>query len=233
MKKYKTLIVEDDIELAELVAEFLNRYEFVCTMVSTGAEAIDIINKQPPELILLDIMLPDTDGNTIFRKIQKNYFGKVIMLSALTDTIDQVLGLELGADDYITKPIEPRLLLAHIRAVMRRDIRKAEVSAETQPKESFEQNGVSIDLKSGQAFVANKSVSLSTSEFELLALFLSRPGEIISRDEFFMHLKGTEYDGQNRHVDIIISQLRAKIEKNNNEISLIKTIRNKGYLFLK
>ena len=154
------------------------------------------------------------------------FHGRIVMLTALTDTIDQVLGLEIGADDYVSKPIEPRLLLAKARAVLRREPVYDKVNQETlifgdieihKNKRELLKNGVQIEL--------------TNPEYDLLEILMEHSGNVISRDQIFMGLRGVEYDGQNRQVDIHISNLRAKLEEDPSSPKLIKTVRSKGYLF--
>ncbi|MBO9489694.1 response regulator transcription factor [Endozoicomonas sp. G2_1] len=233
MKKHKVIIVEDDVDLANLTADFLQSFEFECQLLHSAANAVQEIIAQQPSLVLLDVMLPDGDGLDICRQITSQYHGKVVMLTARTELIDQVLGLEIGADDYITKPIEPRLLLAKCRAVLRRD--QADTSVEktlavesddqstTYSFSDFEVNTVRREVRKQGTLQA-----FSNPEYELLVLLIERKGQIVSRDDVFQRLRGIDYDGQSRQIDIYISNIRQKLGDN----SLIKTIRSKGYVFV-
>jgi two-component system response regulator RstA len=226
VKKYQLLIVEDDKDLAKLTCDFFEQFEFECNIENNGAIAINRIIDTQPDIVLLDIMLPEMDGLQICQQVKGKFHGRIVMLTALTDTIDQVLGLEIGADDYVSKPIEPRLLLAKARAVLRREPVYDKVNQETlifgdieihKNKRELLKNGVQIEL--------------TNPEYDLLEILMEHSGNVISRDQIFMGLRGVEYDGQNRQVDIHISNLRAKLEEDPSSPKLIKTVRSKGYLF--
>ncbi|MBE1300291.1 MAG: response regulator [Alteromonadaceae bacterium] len=227
MTEYNILIVEDDQNLAELTCDFLQQIEFNCTVESNGESALTRALAEHFDVILLDIMLPDLDGLQICKQIRGKVSSKILMLTARTDTIDQVLGLEIGADDYVAKPVEPRLLLAKIRAVLRRDNAPEPNKSETISFADFALNTQKRELTHhGQI------VELTTHEYDLLYLLVTNAGEVISREDIFQQLRGVEYDGQNRQADILISNLRAKLETGQDSPVLIKTVRSKGYLFV-
>ncbi len=229
MNKYSLVIVEDDDELADLTKEFFEQFEFICTVESNGKDAIDQILRQQPDVVLLDLMLPDMDGMQVFQQIKGQYQGKVAMLTARGDTIDQVLGLEVGADDYISKPVEPRLLLAKIRALLRR-----EDNVQTTPETSSNiiKGEISIDTHKREVSHKQQAIELSTFEYELLLLLVENSGQVVTRDTIYEALWGHEYDGQNRQVDIYISSLRGKLEVDSSQPTLIKTVRSKGYIYV-
>lgn len=236
MKKYQLLIVEDDKDLAQLTSDFFEQFEFQCSIESNGSKAVTRILDTQPDLVLLDIMLPDTDGLQICQQVKGKFKGRIVMLTARTETIDQVLGLEIGADDYVSKPIEPRLLLAKARAVLRReplfdtDVQSKEVPEKAKP-ENLHFGDINIQQYKREVRKNGEPVVLSNPEYDLLMLLVEHEGSVISRDEIFLGLKGVEYDGQNRQVDIHISALRAKLETDPGNPQLIKTVRSKGYLF--
>ena len=221
------LIVEDDSELAKLVASFFEQFEFECKIESDGEVAIQKIEKMKPDLLLLDVMLPSIDGLSICRKIKSNFKGKIIILTARTDTIDQVLGLELGADDYVSKPVEPRLLLARARAVLRRQPLYSEPK-----RDVITFNDIQLNKHRREVFKNGRLIDMSTPEYELLSLLIENQGKVIDRDTIFMALRGVEYDGQSRQVDIYISNLRAKLDDGAPNTCVIKTIRSKGYMMV-
>lgn len=227
MKKFNVLIVEDDQELAELTSDFLKQFEFDCSIENNGEKAIKRILSEEPDLVLLDVMLPDVDGLQICREVQGNISSKIIMLTARTDTIDQVLGLELGADDYVPKPVEPRLLLARIRAVLRREPKQVRAKKDECTFADFSLNRHKRELRQ-----QGQLLDLNTPEYDLLCLLLDNSGEVVTREQIFKQLRGIEYDGQSRQVDILISNLRAKLEANQDCPTLIKTVRSKGYVFI-
>lgn len=231
MKKYQLLIVEDDKDLAQLTCDFFEQFEFQCSIVSNGGEAVSRILETQPDLVLLDIMLPDTDGLQICQQVKGKFQGRIVMLTARTETIDQVLGLEMGADDYVSKPIEPRLLLAKARAVLRREPLFDPNSKSALKSEVIQFGDIDIHQHKREVRKNGEQVVLSNPEYDLLMLLVENEGKVISRDEIFLGLKGVEYDGQNRQVDIHISALRAKLENDPGHPQLIKTVRSKGYLF--
>ena len=227
MSEHSMLIVEDDQNLAELTRDFFEQFEFTCAIEGNGQRALEKALEQQPDVILLDIMLPDLDGIQICKQIRDKVSSKIVMLTARSDTIDQVLGLEIGADDYVSKPVEPRLLLAKVRAVLRRDNSPPEKKGDELSFADFVLNTHKRELtRKGQP------VELSTHEYDLLLMLTKTPGEVISREDIFQQLRGVEYDGQNRQADILISNLRAKLEPEADSPNLIKTIRSKGYLFV-
>lgn len=227
MDKNSVVIVEDDKELAELTHDFLSQFEFDCQLAADGKSAVKLIIEQQPDLVLLDLMLPDIDGMQVFQQIKPHFNGKVAMLTARGDTIDQVLGLEFGADDYISKPIEPRLLLAKCRALLRRE----SVQEPSNDEQEIKFSDVVISKSKREVTKSNEPLVFAAPEYDLLLLLVEKRGQIVSRDEVFQHLWGIEYDGQNRQADIYISSIRSKLEANPNNPTLIKTVRSKGYLF--
>lgn len=229
MNKYNLVIVEDDDELASLTKEFFEQFEFNCIVEATGKGAIDRILQQQPDVVLLDLMLPDMDGMQVFQHIKGHFQGKVAMLTARGDTIDQVLGLEVGADDYISKPVEPRLLLAKVRALLRREDNTQPVAENSN---NIVKGEIVIDTHKREVSHKEQNIELSTFEYELLLLLVENSGEVVTRDTIYEALWGHEYDGQNRQVDIYISSLRGKLEIDSSQPTLIKTVRSKGYIYV-
>lgn len=227
MSEYRVLIVEDDQSLAELTQDFLQQFEFSCSIEGNGQRALTRALDEQPDAILLDIMLPELDGLQICKQIRDRVSSKIVMLTARTDTIDQVLGLEMGADDYVAKPVEPRLLLAKIRAVLRRDNNAPEKNSHLVHFANF-----TLDPQKRALKQDDQPVELTTHEYDLLMLLVENKGQVITREDIFKKLRGVEYDGQNRQADILISNLRAKLERTEDSPALIKTVRSKGYLFI-
>ena len=251
-EKKQIIVVEDDQDLALLISEYLNAQGFTTNIIDNGLDAVDeIINKQPA-LVILDLNLPGRDGFSICRAVRGQYPGPLLMLTASDEAIDQVVGLELGADDYVKKPIEPRILLARIRALLRR-IEEIEYqnSQHKRPEATASPSDASNDvgaanipaqdmLTAGEIHIntANRivyfqgeEISLSTPEYELLLVLAKHAGEIVSRNFLFEQIKGYEYDGVSRFIDIIISQLRHKLS--DEAATIIKTVRGKGYLLIR
>lgn len=231
MKKYSVFLLEDDIDLANLTAEFLSQFEFEYKIFNQVDGFKDAVLSQQPDLILLDVMLPDGDGIDVCRQLQDQYLGKIIILSARNDVIDQVLGLEIGADDYIPKPIEPRLLLAKCRAVLRRE-ENATIPVVENKEATMIFSLFSINISKRQILKNGLSIDFSNPEYELLLLLVTKKGTIVSRDTISKQLRGVEYDGQSRQIDIHISSIRQKLGDNFQSPELIKTVRSKGYIFV-
>ena len=223
----KILLVEDDQKLALLVQEYLESAGFLVRVESDGNNAIEEITRYQPDLIILDIMLPGKDGLTICKEIRPDFIGPILMLTARNEDFDQVLGLEFGADDYVIKPAEPRVLLARIKALLRRG-----QFTKTEHPEKLTFGGLVIDSSSRDVWLDREKVALSTHEFELLLIIASHSGNILSRDYLFKKLYNREYDGHDRTMDVRISQLRKKLGDNAEEAYRIKTIWGKGYLFV-
>lgn len=223
------LIVEDDKRLAELTREYLQGNGLNVSIEMDGAQAAARILQEQPDLVILDLMLPGEDGLSICRKVRGQYEGPILMLTARTDDMDQVLGLETGADDYVCKPVRPRLLLARIRALLRR----YEGNETQAPSERRLQFGpLVIDSAMREAWLGEQGIELTSAEFDLLWLLTSNAGRILSREEIFNALRGIEYDGQDRSIDVRISRIRPKIGDDPIHPRLIKTVRSKGYLFV-
>ncbi|KYN86855.1 two-component system response regulator [Vibrio cidicii] len=220
----RIVLVEDDLELAELIQDFLSHYEFSVTTVADGITAVDVILSQQPDLVILDIMLPGQSGMDVCRAVRDKYHGMILMQTALDDDIDQVMGLELGADDYVVKQVKPRLLLSRIRALLRRQERNASAD-----KHELHIGPLCMNLQYRTVSLAQKPIKLTTSEFELLYLLAQRVGTIVTRDDIAQQIRGFEYDGLDRSIDRRISRLRRTLHDDPNEPKLIKTIRGKGY----
>ena len=226
---WQILIVEDDQRLAELTQEYLQSNGLQVAIESDGARAAARILKEQPDLVVLDLMLPGEDGLSICRKVRGQFAGPILMLTARTDDMDEVLGLEMGADDYVCKPVRPRVLLARIRALLRRS-EGGEAPVENQRRLEF--GPLVIDSAMREAWLRGASVELTSAEFDLLWLLVANAGRILSREEIFNSLRGIEYDGQDRSIDVRISRIRPKIGDDPMHPRMIKTVRSKGYLFV-
>ncbi|MCU1715855.1 response regulator [Pseudomonas sp. 5P_3.1_Bac2] len=226
---WRILIVEDDQRLAELTRDYLQSNGLDVAIEMDGGQAAARIIAQQPDLVILDLMLPGADGLTICRSVREQYSGPILMLTARTDDMDQVLGLESGADDYVCKPVRPRLLLARIRALLRRHDAPAVPSGE---RRRLQFGALLVDSAMREAWLGEQSIELTSAEFDLLWLLTSNAGRILSREEIFNALRGIEYDGQDRSIDVRISRIRPKIGDDPMHPRLIKTVRSKGYLFV-
>ncbi|MBL4764661.1 MAG: response regulator [Colwellia sp.] len=220
------LLVEDDLRLSTLIQQFLQQNNFCVTVLNSGEKAADFILSKQPDLVILDIMLPKMDGFSICRKIRHQFTKPIIFLTAKDSDFDHVLGLEIGADDYIIKPVEPHVLLARIQMLLRR------VSYNKQQDISEIVIGeLRIDKASRQVFMGDKHIELTSHEYELLWLLATNAGEPQSRDYIHQQMIGREYDGLDRSVDVRISRLRKKLGDNTKLPYKIITVWGKGYLF--
>lgn len=226
--QHSILLIEDDHELASLTQDYLQKNNLLVKIESDGGNAVRRIIDEQPDCVLLDIMLPNTDGFTICKEVRKHYNGPIIMLTARDEDIDQLLGLELGADDYITKPVQPRLLLARIHTLLRRIHSHNKAIQHS----VLEFDGLTINEGARHVTLNNQVIELSTAEFDLLFLLAKNAGSVLSRDEILQHIRGIGYDGTDRSIDLRISRLRKKLsDEENNEQQRIKTVRSQGYLF--
>lgn len=227
--KPRILIVEDDERLATLTQDYLRQNDLDVAIEMDGKMAIRRIIEEQPDLVVLDVMLPSADGLTVCRDVRPHYHQPILMLTARTDDVDQVLGLEMGADDYVAKPVQPRVLLARIRALLRR----SDVVGGDDTPQRLEFGDLVID-NGGRSVVLNGELTEFTSaEYDLLWLLASNAGRILSREDIFERLRGIEYDGQDRSIDVRISRIRPKIGDDPDNPKRIKTVRSKGYLFVK
>lgn len=229
----RILIVEDDERLATLTKDYLESNGLSVSIEGDGSRAIERIKNEQPDLVVLDLMLPGEDGLAVCRIVRPYYKGPILMLTARTEDLDQVLGLEMGADDYVAKPVRPRVLLARIRALLRRaaDIAAPQEGGDSEHRLTFGQ--LVIDSAMREAWLAGESIDLTSAEFDLLWLLSSNAGRVLTREEIFNKLRGIEYDGQDRSFDVRISRIRPKVGDDPVNPKRIKTVRSKGYLFVK
>ncbi|CAB3652604.1 Transcriptional regulatory protein RstA [Achromobacter animicus] len=221
----KALLVEDDAKLARLIAQFLEQHGFNVVQAYRGDHAVDAFRRHEPAITILDLMLPGRDGLQVCRDLRAFSSAPILMLTAREDDVDQILGLESGADDYVIKPVEPRVLLARIRALMRRHNQ-----AEMQP-ELLVFGPLSIDRQTRAVVLAGAEVDLTTLEFEMLWALASQAGQVLTRDDLLNAVRGIEFNGLDRTVDVCISKLRRKLDDDPRDPARIKTIWGKGYLF--
>ncbi len=222
------LLVEDDEELASLVRDYLIKNNFEVQVITNGIDAARQIPIDKPDLVILDIMLPGITGMDVCRQVRPFYTGPILMLTALDDDVDHMLGLELGADDYIVKPVQPRLLLTRIRTLLRR-ISSSSLSSDISKINTVIQVG-SLTINTGDRTVSvdDHLIELTSAEFELLLLLAQDIGHVVDRNTIVQELRGFEYDGMDRSIDRRISRLRKKLQSDN-DYDIIKTIRGKGY----
>lgn len=224
----RLLLIEDDVRLASLVRDYLTQENFDVSVQHKGDVAVADFDASAVDIIVLDLMLPGMNGLQVCTQLRKTFTGPILILTAKSSDIDHVMGLELGADDFVTKPIEPPVLLARLRALLRRT-QAVQRSAEHQAL-SF--GRLTVDLQSHQVTYDGEEVDLTTQEFELLSFLARNAGTVLSRDAIYNNIRGIEYDGLDRTVDVRISRLRKKLHDNPEQPYRIRTIWGKGYLFV-
>jgi len=233
--KTRILLVEDDERLADLTAEYLRKNDFEVAIEARGDTAEARILKEDPDLVILDVMLPGKDGFEVCRAVRGSYKGVILMFTARDEDLDQILGLELGADDYIAKPVQPRLLLARIKALLRRAPVPGGAAGGSGSDETAQLafGSFSISQATRSAHLGDEAIDLTTAEFDLLWLLARHAGSILSRDDLLQQLRGIGFDGLDRSIDARISRLRRKLGDDPENPTRIKTVRGKGYLFSK
>ena len=224
----RVLLVEDDARLAVLAQEYLTQHGFAVTIEARGDRAAARILDERPDLVVLDLMLPGCDGFEICRTVRTRFSGPILILTARGEDIDHVMGLEIGADDYVTKPVQPRVLLARIRALLRRGASQ-QVSSDVR---DLTFGKLSIRASAREVVFNGNLIELTSNEFEILWLLARHAGEVLGRDAILTALRRIDYDGLDRSVDLRISRLRKKLHDDPAQPIRIKTIRGKGYLFV-
>jgi DNA-binding response OmpR family regulator len=220
------LLVEDDSELAEWIAGYLKDNQFFVQIINRGDLVEEFVRQNPPDLIILDINLPGCDGFEVCRRLRPFYNHPIVMLTANDEEFDEILGLEIGANDYITKPVTPRVLLARLKAHLR--------LSQVDTTDSLLRFGsLTIDPDGQTTCIDDDPVSLSCGEFELLCALARKAGQEVKREDLIKELRGFEYDGFDRTIDVRISRLRRKLGDTDSPPKKIKTIWGKGYLFVK
>ena len=220
------LIVDDDRKLGRLLTDYLAKFGFKGVPAAHPDEAIRFLRRQVPDIIILDVMLPGRDGFEICKDIRRDYSVPIIMLTARGETADRVLGLELGADDYLSKPFEPRELVARIQSVLRRGAGAAA------PPDRLRHGTLVLDFHRREAILRGGSVDLTAMEFEVLALFARSPGKVMDRDHILDRTKGLEWEPYNRSIDVLISRLRQKLGDDPRKPAFLKTVRGAGYMYI-
>jgi len=222
----KILIVDDEKNIVELIKFHLKKENYRVIEAYKGKDALDLYRKEKPDLIILDVMLPDMGGFEVCKNIRKESRIPIIMLTAKGEEIDKILGFELGADDYITKPFSPRELLARIKAVLKRT-RTSNIDTNQIQVGPFK-----INVNKREIYKNDKLLELKPKEFDLLKLFITNPGRVFTRQYLLEQIWGYDYLGDTRTVDVHIRRLRQKIEDNDKNATYIKTVHGVGYKFV-
>jgi DNA-binding response OmpR family regulator len=226
----QVLVVDDDASLRELLTEYLRQEGFDVSSAEDGTAMFEWLEHNQADLLILDLMLPGDDGLTLARRLRTRDDTPIIMLSARGEDIDRIVGLEVGADDYLAKPFNPRELLARIRAVLRRRTPAADAEP-AGPADSFTFGPYRLDAKARQLLRDGEPVTLTGSEFDLLQIFIEHPNHMLHRDRLLDLLKGYERNPFDRSIDVQVARLRAKIEPNKKQPRYIRTVWGRGYMF--
>lgn len=231
MNAVDILLIEDDSRLAELTATYLEQNGLRVKIEARGDRALERFTQEKPRLVLLDLLLPGKDGLSICRELRRVHDVPILILTAKDTDLDHVIGLEAGADDYVMKPVDPMVLLARVRALMRRTERPAG-GAVSERRPDVNLGTLRISDTSREVWLGGEPVPLTTQEFELLSLLAHRAGELVSRDEVFRTMRGIDYDGLDRSIDGRVSKLRRKLGDDAAAPTRIKTVWGKGYLLV-
>lgn len=218
------LIVEDEQKIVALLRDYLEKSNYKVSFLERGDQVVPQVKKNPPDLILLDVMLPGMDGMEVCREIRKFSTVPIIMITARIEEIDRLIGLELGADDYICKPFSPREVVARVKAVLRRA--HAETAAD-----SFRAGPISLDVNSRQVTIEGQLLELTPSEFGLLRVLMTHPNRVFSRNELLNQVQGYDFEGYDRTIDTHIKNLRKKIAGKLPDREIIATVYGVGYTF--
>ena len=220
----RVLIIDDDQRLGALLTEYLGRFNFEVTTAVHPEAGLRALRSSDPDIVILDVMLPDMDGFAVCRRIRESSRVPIIMLTARGEVTDRIVGLELGADDYLPKPFEPRELVARIQAVLRRGV----------PDESevLKAGPLEVNWTTRSARLDDRELDLTSAEFELLGLFVRNRGRVLSRDRIMDETRGVDWDAYDRSIDVLVSRLRQKLGDDAKRPRFIRTIRGSGYRFI-
>jgi len=231
------LVVEDDRELALLMQGYLRKHGYGVSVEHDGSNAVRRIVQERPDTVILDIMLPGKDGLSICREVRPAYNGLILMLTARGEEIDEIVGLEVGADDYLAKPVSPRRLLARVKSLQRRSGSCGETETLSEPhspsdKKFIQVGQLKVDAANHKAYLKNEALELTSGEFDLLWYLANNRGRTVSREELSQALRGIPHDGLDRNIDLRVTRLRKKLADDGKHPKIIKSIRGAGYLFV-
>ncbi len=228
----RVLIIEDDSKIRMLLKEYLEGNGFQVLTLADGNNAIEHIVSELPDIVILDIMLPGKDGLEVLKEIRQKNSVPVIMLTAKGEDADRIVGLELGADDYLPKPFNPRELLARLKAVMRRTFQERDTEAEPEPDNTVTAGGIVLNRAKQSVILEDEEIELSSTEYKILEVLMTNPNIILNRDQIMNYARGREFMAFDRSIDVHISKLRSKLERNPRSPKRIKTIWGSGYMFV-
>jgi len=228
----KVLLIDDDEKLLKLLTEYLEGYGFHVLTLVDGLAVLETIRVESPDIIILDIMLPKKDGFEVLKEIRSEYSIPVIMLTAKGEDADRIVGLELGADDYLPKPFNPRELLARMRAVMRRVSQREKEDVKRDEGLLIEAGGLVLNKAKQTLLIEGREAELSSTEYKILEVLMENPNRVLSRDELMTRARGRDFMAFDRSIDVHISKLRAIIETHPRSPKRIKTVWGTGYMFV-
>ncbi len=222
----RVLIIDDDERLTALLTEYLAQFGFAVQAVADPESGLRALKRDPPDLLVLDVMLPDMDGFTVCRKVRETSRVPIVMLTARGDVMDRIVGLELGADDYLPKPFEPRELVARVQAVLRRG------AAAGEEDERLRVGSLDVNFTTHSVYLDTVQLPLTSAEFELLALLVRHRGRVLTRDRIMDETRGIDWEAYDRSIDVLISRLRQKLGDDPKRPAFIRTVRGTGYSFI-
>jgi len=225
-RQSRVLLIDDDEALGALLTEYLGQFGFTVTARAHPEEGLRALAASPPDVLVLDVMLPGMDGFEVCRRVRAASRVPIVMLTARGDVMDRIVGLELGADDYLPKPFEPRELVARLQAVLRRGAVTDEAG------ETLRLGALEVGLEARRVRLGGRPLELTTAEFELLALLVRGRGRVLSRDRIMEATRGVDWEAFDRSVDVLVSRLRQKLGDDPRQPTFIKTVRGVGYRFI-
>jgi len=224
-RRTRVLVIDDDERLNSLLTRYMDRFGFSVHSATDPRAGLRVLKNDPPDIVILDVMLPEMDGFAVCRKVRESSRVPVIMLTARGEVMDRILGLELGADDYLAKPFEPRELVARVQAVLRRGVPSGN-------QERLRVGDLDVDSSSRCVRLAGRDLGVTTAEFELLALLVRNRGRVLSRERILDGTRGIDWEAFDRSIDVLISRLRQKLGDDAKHPSFIRTVRGAGYVFI-
>ena len=230
----KILVVDDEPTLVETIRYSLKKEGYEIVVALDGLKALEVARQERPDLVILDVMLPGLDGFEVCRALRRETIVPILMLTARDDEIDKVVGLEIGADEYMTKPFSMRELIARVRAMLRRVqmLRAETATTRDADAETLRSGDLGVDIRAHRVFLGEREIALKPKEFDLLAFFVRNRGQVFNRDLLLQRVWGYDFAGDTRTVDVHVRGLREKVERDPSEPTRIETVRGVGYRFV-